>query len=222
MRALLPVRFDLMLCGLLLGAGCEGGTGQVTGTLFLRGCPDQGTDQAAGMPSPLPAFDLRPTFFAAEPIWSLPDDPMPRTVNRLVIRLQRSSQKPERTDALVMYLDDVTRLQARLGTAEPLTPPALDGPSVPLPAQGETRVLAGLTLAGTCPMTRVAPMLTGAVTFSALGMNPGDTVAGQLSVTVSDPRGARAGAAPADQDAAGAFAGWFRFPIGTGSATHVP
>ena len=58
---------------LLSLAACEGqGSGQLEGTLFLRGCPLQGSDDLTGMPNPLPAFRLNPTFFSAEPLPSLP------------------------------------------------------------------------------------------------------------------------------------------------------
>lgn len=211
----------LLMSVLLLGCA-GGGTGQVTGTLFLRGCPDQGTDDPTGMPTPLPAFDLSPSFFAAEPILAFLPDLDPRGINRLLIRLQRSPNKAELTDVFTLYVDDVKTQLTRLGAPQAITPPALGGTSVPLPTQGSTRVLGSLSLTGTCPVARAQPSLTGTVTFSALGRNAGDPVAGQFSVTVSDPRAARDSVPAGDQDAAGAFAGSFQFPVQFGPASQWP
>ena len=84
--------------------GCEGGgEGQVSGSLFLRGCPEQGS---AAAPAP---FALDPSYFAADTIRSATagqsgsqlDERIP---NRMELRLQRSSHRPELTDAFALYL----------------------------------------------------------------------------------------------------------------------
>ena len=65
----------LALGGCTVGSG----SGSASGPLWVQGC--EGTQAAPA------AFDLRPTFFAGDPI----DDPSKATsVNRLLIRLQRT------------------------------------------------------------------------------------------------------------------------------------
>lgn len=214
-RALIPLV-------LAAAAGCTGGgTGEVTGTLFMRGCAGQGTTAATGMPSPLPAFNLLPTDFYAEPILPQPPDIDPRGVATLTIRLQRSTDLPDNTDYFLLYVVDVVTLQGELGKPQPIIPPALSGTSAPLPTEGDPRVLASINLNGTCPYPLVAPQLTGTVTFGALGLNEGDILEADFSVTVSDPRGVREGVPAQDQDAAGAFSGSFRFPIAFGPSAEA-
>lgn len=225
-RARTSVRAALLL-PLCLGA-CEGeGSGRLGGHLFLRGCPDSAeppvaeANQPSGMPTPLPPFELQPTFFAAEPMLAVDPQLDPRGVNRLQVRLQRGSLRPERTDVFLLYLVDVDHLP--LGTPLPVTPPRLDEPVVPLPSQSQPLVRAALLLRGTCRYARVEPMLQGQVRINKLGLTTGDELDMEiLSLAVQDPRGKREGKAPADWDAAGDLSGWFQMRIQRGPASITP
>lgn len=211
---------------LLLGlAACEGnGEGQVEGRLFLRGCPTQGTVEPAGMPE-VPAFQLDPSFFVAEPILSSRPDLDPRVLNRLLLRLQRSSHRPELTDVFTVLLYDTDALRGKEGVALPLQPPPIGSeqdPFVPLPTDEGPGARAGIRLEGTCPFARVTPTLRGSITFSELGLEAGQHIAASFSATVEDQRGSRGGLAPADRAAAGDLWGWFRFPIVRGRTVSSP
>ena len=98
--------------GVLLGAaglgGCRvgKGVGAASGTLFELGCSKAGDycyapDQCGTADLPVP-FDLKPSFFAGEPIDDLRQvDPGSAFMsNRLTIRLQRSGKQIEQNDVL--------------------------------------------------------------------------------------------------------------------------
>lgn len=202
--------------------GCEGGgEGQVSGSLFLRGCPEQGS---AAAPAP---FALDPSYFAADTIRSATagqsgsqlDERIP---NRMELRLQRSSHRPELTDAFALYLTDVDALRGRLGQPFPISAAPLSGAEAPLPAEAPPTVRAALWLRGTCPYANVQPQLRGTVTLRELGFEPGEWVDADFSVTADDDRGARLGAAPADRDAAGQLAGSVRLQIRRGRSVSFP
>jgi hypothetical protein len=98
--------------GVLLGAaglgGCRvgKGVGAASGTLFELGCSKAGDycyapDQCGTADLPVP-FDLKPSFFAGEPIDDLRQvDPGSAIMsNRLTVRLQRSGKQIEQNDVL--------------------------------------------------------------------------------------------------------------------------
>jgi hypothetical protein len=214
---------------LFLGA-CEGvGDGQVSGTLFLRGCPDLDptTAGSSDLPSPLPAFRLDPQYFfgevlrAAESGLGATD---PRGSDSMHIRLQRNSSRAERADTFDLFIHDLDRLPAVQDAAlrrgepgAPILPPPVSGTAVPLPSDPGVSVRAALSLNVSCWFPRVQPALRGSVYFSSLGRELGDQVAGRIEVTVEDERAIREqGSPPPAPDAAGALSGWFSFPLRSG------
>lgn len=217
------------LCGSLLAACEGGGDGQVSGTLFLRGCPwlDAGDHSPTELPSPLPAFTLNPQFFYAEVVWGVKTGlhPDPRTVDRLQLRLQRGSNKQDRSDGFELLVHDLNKLeQLQLDSIQkglhgvPIVPPPIAQVSVPLPASPDSEVRAGLVVNNTCRYPRAEPSLRGYVRFSEYGRRVGETVAGEFDVTIEDQRAIREqGNPPANPDVAGALHGWFRIPIRSGS-----
>lgn len=214
-----------IFAGLLVSTGCEGqGVGSLDGTLFVRACPKQGSDDPTGMPAPLPPFSLAPTFFSAEPSWPMaPTQNLDmRDVRRLAIRAQRDGERPERTDGLLLFVTDVEAVRQRLGQPLPIIAAPLSGPDVPLPPVPSVGVKAALYLSSTCPFARAQPYLTGTVTFTALGFELGEPVAATITATVSDPRGVRAGLPAVDQDAAGQLSGSLSLTVQAGPASHTP
>lgn len=210
---------------LLSLAACEGqGSGQLEGTLFLRGCPLQGSDDLTGMPNPLPAFRLNPTFFSAEPLPSLPptQNVDQRNRERLAIRAQRDGWPQERTDGLLLYLTDVAALRASLGQTLTLQDPTLTDPVTPLPTGPYSFVKAALYMNGTCPFGRAQAYLQGTVRFTQLGMELGDPIQAEIVATVTDPRGTRAAMVRENQDAAGELRGTVSLNVQTGSASANP
>jgi hypothetical protein len=103
-----------LVVGIALGAtGCTvgQGNGAAKGELFVLGCSSSGdycSDGVCGTEATLAPFDLKPGFFAGEPI----NDPrlgqkgtlVP--ANRLVIRLQRSGVQQDRNDVLTFDIPD--------------------------------------------------------------------------------------------------------------------
>src|SRR6188508_307284 len=89
-RFLIPTATTIAIsaaCAALSAAGCTpvgDGTGEARGLLWIHGC-DEGKDVGTeAVPEP---YDLKPTFFAGEPIGDISGGP---PQNRLIIRMQRS------------------------------------------------------------------------------------------------------------------------------------
>jgi hypothetical protein len=99
----------LVACISLLGGCSVGkGTGVASGSIYVYGCSDSG-DYCSGSVCPgtaeTPApYDLRPSFFAAEPIDDLREytstSKLEIMSNRLIVRLQKSGKQIEQNDVL--------------------------------------------------------------------------------------------------------------------------
>jgi hypothetical protein len=82
--------------GLLVGGCTVGeGTGQASGPLYVKGCSNDDPDW--GAPDMPRFYDLRPEFFAGEPVEDIKPDGIR---NRIVIRLQDSGKSLEFDDFL--------------------------------------------------------------------------------------------------------------------------
>ena len=94
-------RFALGL--LVLSAACKAGEGQGTaiGSLYILNCNGYGNDLGA-VDQPA-IFDLKPAFFAAEPI---EEGDKYFKVNRLIIRLQPTGRSRELNDVLTFDVPD--------------------------------------------------------------------------------------------------------------------
>jgi hypothetical protein len=216
----------------LLVGGCAGeGTGRLAGTLFLRGCPPQDPTPpgSSEVPSPLPAFALDPVAFYGEVVRVLEPPPIRHpgaTIDRIRIRLQRSTAKAERTDVFELIVPDIDRAlleqAAALGRGEPgfpVLPPPVAGSSVPLPKDPFAFAHAGLQMHGSCEPLVVQPQLRGYVRFNELGRDLGQYVDAEINLTVEDARAIREqGAMPQIVDTAGALSGTFRFQLRAGPA----
>jgi hypothetical protein len=85
---------------LALGCDVGDGSGTAIGTLFAEGCLTKNADKS------LQAYDLKPTFFAGEPIEDVcppPGNCPGEHTNRLLIRMQRTGNRIEVNDTL--YID---------------------------------------------------------------------------------------------------------------------
>lgn len=212
--------------------GCAGeGTGQLAGTLFLRGCPPQDptVPGSSDVPSPLPGFALDPIAFYGEVVRVLEPPPIRRpgaSVDRMRIRLQRATAKAERTDVFELIVPDIDRAlieqAAALGRGEPgfqILPPPVSGSSVPLPRDPFSFAHAGLQMHSSCDPVLVQPQLRGYVRFKELGRELGEYVDAEISLTVEDARAIREqGPMPRVVDTAGALSGSFRFQLRSGPA----
>ena len=211
--------------------GCAGeGVGQLSGTLFVRGCEelDPTTPGGHDVPSPLPSYSMDPTYFYAELQLASRLAPSidPPGVNRMRLRMQTSSPKIERADAFELFIYDLDGLAARQASAMarglagmPIIPPPLNITPMPPRPDPASTVRASLVFNGSCTYPLVAPLLRGFVHFTEIGRNPGDILAGDFSVTIEDQRALREQGSPAaSPDVAGALSGSFRFPIRTGPA----
>lgn len=222
----------LVLSALLAATGCEGvGEGQLSGTLFIRDCPaqDPTTPGSRDVPNPLPAFALDPHYFFGEVLFPQRPDLDPNAVDSMVIRLQRTSHKPERTDLFELSLSDLDHVltnqaaaMARGTAGLPILPPDVGTTMAPLPTDPALSARASLKLNGTCDSPRVAPLFRGYVHFTALGRNVGDEVAADLRVTVEDGRAQREqGNPPPAPDVAGELSGSFRFRLTSGRGSFT-
>lgn len=96
----------LVLAG-ATGCGIGEGKGEVKGTLHITGCFGEGDDL-----SDVKAFDLKPSFFAGEPI----DDPSGvGNADQVRLRIQSSGASVENADALVVDVTNVAQVAAQLG-----------------------------------------------------------------------------------------------------------
>jgi hypothetical protein len=106
-------RLGLVLAApILSGCSVGQGTGAASGKLFVLDCSSSGDycdgSGVCGTASAPADYDLKPDFFAGEPIDQLSQFPLSGTpvsgsqprMNRITIRLQRSGKQIENTDAL--------------------------------------------------------------------------------------------------------------------------
>src|SRR5439155_14822614 len=93
----------LLLIVLASTAACKAGegTGTAQGSLFMLNCKGYGNDE--GTIANPKMFDLKPSFFAAEPI---EEGDKYFKVNRLIIRMQPTGRSRELNDALTFDVPD--------------------------------------------------------------------------------------------------------------------
>ena len=177
--------------GALLGvAGLGGcsvgkGVGAASGTLYEYGCSDSGDycsapDVCGTEKAPI-AYDLKPTFFAGEPIDDL-RQVHPGTAimsNRLTVRLQRSGKRIEQNDVLTFDIAssyEVARcvrgkVDAATGAhlwdeANCYRDPTNDKATGRMRVQFDSPVRAALTLKATCAANLVASAVSAPVPLS--------------------------------------------------------
>lgn len=225
--------FGTLALTVCLLTACEGrGDGELTGTLFLRGCPSldpTSRHDSGAVPSPLPSYSLGPHFFYAEAILGIRTGlrPDPRPTDRLLLRMQRGANKLERSDGFELLVHDLSKLEELQAEAlmrgeagAPIVPPPLDASNAPLPTDPDATVRAGLVLNNSCRYPLAQPSLRGHVRFTEIGRRVGDVIAGEVQVTVEDLRAARQqGGTAVVPDVAGALHGWFRIPVQAGPAS---
>jgi hypothetical protein len=89
---------------LVAAGGCTvgSGSGAASGPLWIVGCLE-GDNFGSPPPGAPREFDLKPTFFAGEPIEDIGDGPR---INRLIIRMQRNGNGIEANDTLYFDMPD--------------------------------------------------------------------------------------------------------------------
>lgn len=181
MRARGLIVVGLGLAGLCLGGCSVGkGVGAAKGTLFELGCSSGGDYcSAPGVcgkdGSPVP-YDLRPSFFAGEPINDLRQQNGGTEImnNRLTIRLQRSGKEIEQNDVLTFDIAssyEVARcVRGRFDTDKGMNDwdentcyRASDNGPGRMRVQYDSQVRAALTLKATCTGNLVASAVSAPV-----------------------------------------------------------
>lgn len=217
------------------GAGCgTEGEGQIQGTFFLRGCEAQDPTPhgSTEVPAPLPAFALDPGYFYADVLRS------PHTaahhegesLDRLHVRLQRGSEKPERTDVFELMVPDMNRALrdqelaiARGERGFPILPAPVAGSTAPLPGDPYAFARASLSLHSSCTRQIVQPQFRGYIRIIEAGRVIGEWVEGEVGLTIEDSRAIREqGGMPTYVDTAGALSGRFRVKLAAGPAYEGP
>lgn len=223
------------LWGVAAGAGCIGeGSGQIQGSLFLRGCPAQDPTPRGSheVPNPLPAFALDPAYFYAQVLHQNPT-PAQREgepLDRLHVRLQKGAEKPERTDVFELLVLDMNRALrdqeqaiARGERGFPILPAPVAGSTAPLPGDPYASARASLSLQSSCRPQIVQPQFRGYVRLIEAGRELGEWIEAEVGLTVEDQRATREqGGMPAFVDTAGALTGRFRVKLEAGAAIGGP
>ncbi|HEY2743765.1 MAG TPA: hypothetical protein VGL86_04050 [Polyangia bacterium] len=201
---------------LLAAAGCGigNGSGALTGTLFLRGCTHDYDYGSLAAPAD---YDMKPTFFVADPINALASSQPLHPINKVSLSVQASGQQQNEADILYITVADDAQVAAALNT-----PIAIDGTST---------VRATLTLNDTCPDAEVEPALVGTMTWQSFGgatavdgIQFGDRLTATFSFDVVDQRAIALGGiggVPTDPAAAGAITGMFDFVVRQGKAAQA-
>jgi hypothetical protein len=170
-------------------------------------------------------FDLKPRFFAADPV---DDFQKLHPINRVQMRLQSTGNRVEEADLVYLNIASVRDAALAGGAA--------------LPLGSNTNARASLLLHATCPTAEAQIGLDGTVTFSAFGsagagavpddfrLQFGDHLAGTIAVDVIDRRtqmleGLQAlagqGSVPTTPSVLGHFDGQFDFVIRQGQAAQA-
>jgi hypothetical protein len=214
-------------------AGCgSNGSGQLEGSLFLRGCEAQDPTPrgSSQVPSPLPSFVFDPAYFYGE-VYRQYNSPLRHegeTIDRMRVRIQRGSEKPERADVFEILVLDMSRAlreqEQALARGEPgfpILPPPVSGATVPLPGDPYASARAALSLHASCSTLMVQPQLRGHVRFIELGRELGEWIEAEVDLTAEDARATREqGGMPQAVDTAGALKGRFRLQLRTGPAVN--
>jgi hypothetical protein len=194
--------------------GCNGGTGTLVGSLYVRSC-SQSNDY--GSLTALAGYTMNPDYFQAIPVNSPPYERRFHPVNQLNMRMQNDGLHQEYADVLHLNIGDVAMVAAVVGK------PIALGPA--------TNVRTTLELNQTCRYAEAQIELDGTITFTAFGaagsvplpdnftINIGDRLAASLEVTVVDRRAATLGGVgpvPTTPAVAGQLSGSFDFIVQPG------
>lgn len=183
---------------LLAGCSVGEGTGEVTsGKLFVEDCWDG-------------EFDLNPSFFGADP-----------GENNMFIRLQRGSNLAEKSDGLLIVINDVSAIRGNL-LGQPIdrvgVPVGVNPPGQPIEPREPPLVSMTLYLNNTCGTQNAAlSSVAGSMTFTSLfsgdidERNADDRLSeASFTATFADPRSRQVdGTYPPGE--ASEITGWFRF-----------
>ncbi|MDB4964675.1 MAG: hypothetical protein JWN44_364 [Myxococcales bacterium] len=196
------------------GCGLGDGTGTLAGTLFLSGCTHEADYGIGGAPA---GYDMKPTYFVADPINALASSKPLHPVNKLILRVQPSGNRTDESDLLFINIADVAQVAASMGSS--------------IAIGATTNVRASLTLNQTCPRAEVQPELDGTMTWTSFGaanaedgVQFGDRLAATFSFDVVDRRQIAIGGiggVPTTPAAAGHVDGSFDFTVRQGKAAQA-
>jgi hypothetical protein len=207
------VLFGAVASCALAGCGLGDGTGDVSGTLYLRGCTHNYDYGSLAAPA---TYDMHASYFVANPVNALASSEPLHPVNKLSVRVQPSGNRADEADLLFVNVGDDADVAAMLG--QPMT----IGPA--------TSVRATLALNQTCPDAEVQAELVGTMTWTSFGSGKatdgiqfGDRLAATFMFTVVDQRQISIGGlggVPLQPAAAGQISGSFDFIVRQGKAAQ--
>jgi hypothetical protein len=171
------VRRSVLLCAFIVAGGVAGtvagcdvgeGVGSLAGTLFVDPCTTESTLGTLAAPV---AFNLKPTYFVADPVNDLTGL---HPKNKVSIRVQSTGDRVEEADALLVGISNVGEAAAQLGQT--------------LTVGANTNVRASLALNRTCPVQPVQIELDGTIQFTRFGANnPGASAPPDFRISFDDP-----------------------------------
>lgn len=205
-------------CLVAAGCGLGDGTGTLAGTLYLRGCTQQGDYGALGTPAD---YDMHPSYFVADPI-NAPNNALTgaqplHPVNKLTLRVQPSGNRPDEADLLSVTVADDSQVAALVNR--------------PMQIGAASGVRVTLSLNQTCPNAEVQAELDGTMTWQAFGsadahqgIQFGDRLAATFAFDIIDRRQIAIGGlggVPVTPAAQGAISGSFDFIVRQGKAAQA-
>jgi hypothetical protein len=208
------VLFGLVALSSVAGCGIGNGTGKLAGALFLRGCTHDGDYGVLGAPA---TYDMRPSYFVADPVNALASARPLHPVNKVSMRVQPSGNRADEADLLYVTIADDAGVAAALNQTMAIGP--------------TSNVRASLTLNETCPHAEVEPELDGTMTWQSFGsadavngIQFGDRLAATFSFDVIDRRQIAIGGlggVPTTAAASGHIDGSFDFVVRQGKAAQA-
>lgn len=220
-HGLITVTLGVFVSG-LYGCSVGKGVGAASGVLFERGCTSSGdycsAPKVCGTEDSPVAYDLRPSFFAGEPINDLRQSNSGSAImnNLLTIRLQRSGKEIEQNDVLTFNVTssyEVARcVRGRFDADKGVNDwdetncyRASDSGPGRMRIQYDSKVTASLTLKSTCTANLVASAVSSPVPLTNYATTPNPVVTdGSWSSWVEFQEfggAAQADRAPQDRDA---------------------
>jgi hypothetical protein len=158
----------LLIVGLLGACELGNGTGNVSGSLYVRSCTND--SDFGNSPTAQRAYNMNPGFFAAAPV---EDFEKQHPMNRVSLRIQPSGNRVEEADVLGIQVANAYDVATTVGQN--------------IEVGAATNVRATLNLNVTCPKAEVEMVMQGTINWTNFGSAaPGGTIPQDFKINYED------------------------------------